>query len=122
MQYPRVTFVGSYMRPCSHCQCFYRNEQLNLFLSLLCACYYFIFLLVLRLDRSDSQLPIFEELTMHSIFTSSMKELPVLLARSLSQEVGEAAMFDCSVADHWANTFYFYFVFCSSQKESVEYK
>lgn len=59
---------------------------------------------------------------MHSIFILRMKELPVLLARSLSQEDGEAVMFDCSVADHWANVFYFYFVFCSSQKESIEYK
>lgn len=31
-------------------------------------------------------------------------------------------MFDCSAADRWANVFYFCFVFCSSQKEAVEYK
>lgn len=64
-------------------QCFCYTEQLNLFLGLLGACYYF-FLLVLRLGRYDSQLPIFEELTMHSIFLSRIKELPVLRARSES--------------------------------------
>lgn len=67
-----------------------------------------MFLLVLSLGRSDSQLPLFEELTMHRVFISRIKELTVLFARSLSQEVGEGTVFDCSSADHWANIFYLF--------------
>lgn len=54
---------------------------------------------------------------------SRIKELPVLLARFPSEEVGEGAAFNCSAADHWINVFFFFcFVSYSLQKESVEYK
>lgn len=45
---------------------------------------------------------------MHSTFISKIKELPVLLARPLNQEVGEGTVFQCSVAGQGANIFYFY--------------
>lgn len=45
---------------------------------------------------------------MHSTFISKIKELPVLLARPLNQEVGEGTVFHCSVAGQGANIFYFY--------------
>lgn len=60
--------MGTYSGSCSYWECFYCTEQLNIFLGLLCACYYFIFISVLRLGRSDTQHPIFEDLTVHSIF------------------------------------------------------
>lgn len=68
MQFQKVKFMGTYSGSCSYWECFYYTEQLNLFLGLLCACYYFIFILVLRLGSSDTQHPVFEDLTMHSIF------------------------------------------------------
>lgn len=117
MQFQKVKFMGTYSGSCSYWECFYCTEQLNLFLGLLCACYYFIFILVLRAGRSDTQLSIFEDLSMHSIFYIKDK---VLLARPVNQEVGEGAVFHCSVAGQGANIFYFY---CFVElREPVAYK